>query len=81
MPRTPGATCNRVQWPADWGGCRRGSWETAGASQGRVNEDRGSINKNDGGLPWGSVVKSPPANARDTGPISRQGTSHVLWDS
>lgn len=34
-----------------------------------------------GELPWGSVVKSPPATAGDTGLVSRQGRSHVLWGS
>ena len=33
------------------------------------------------GLPWGSVVKSVPANVRDTGSILGPGRSHMLWSN
>ena len=33
------------------------------------------------GFPGGPVVKSPPANARDTGSIPVHERLHMLWDS
>ena len=33
------------------------------------------------GFPGGSVVKNPPANAEDTGPIPGLGISHVPWSN
>ena len=33
------------------------------------------------GFPGGSVVKNPPANAEDTGPIPGLGRSHVPWSN
>ena len=33
------------------------------------------------GFPSGPEVKNPPANAGDTGSVSRLGRSHMLWGS
>ena len=33
------------------------------------------------GVPGGSVVKNPPANAEDTGSIPGLGRSHVPWSN
>ena len=33
------------------------------------------------GFPGGSVVKKPPANARDTRSIPGPGTSHLPWSN
>ena len=34
-----------------------------------------------GGIPGGSVVQNPPANAQDMGLISGLGGSHMLWSN
>ena len=34
-----------------------------------------------GDFPGGAVVKSPPANAGDTGPIPAPGRSHTPWSN
>ena len=37
--------------------------------------------KEKGGLPGGSVVKNPPANAGDTGSSPSLGRSHMPWSN
>ena len=36
---------------------------------------------NNGGIPGGTVVKDPPANAGDTGSIPGLGRSHMQWSN
>ena len=44
-------------------------------------DENGVIKRQDKGFPGGAVVKSPPANAGDTGSSPGPGRSHMPWSN
>ena len=50
-----------------------------------MNPDKNGLNKCQSGVlsdfSGGTVVKNPPANARDTGSIPGPGRSHMPWSN